>query len=66
MTRKVPAAITPQACAPSAPRVNAASPTVSGRFSGELITISGQRNSFQCAVTETIAKAISAGLASGR
>ena len=66
MTRNVPAAITPQACAPSAPRVNVASPTVSGRLSGELMTISGQRNSFQCAVTETIEKAISEGFASGR
>ena len=65
MTMSVPAAMTPQACAPSAPRVKAASPTVSGRFYGELMTISGHRNSFQCAVTDTIANARNAGAASG-
>ena len=32
---------------------------------GLLITISGHRNSFQCAVTETMAKAIRPGLAIG-
>ena len=42
-TRSVPAAMTPQACAPSWPRVNAASPTVRGRLSGELMTIKGHR-----------------------
>src|SRR6186713_195255 len=46
ITISVPAAMVPQACVPSAVAVNTESPTVSGRLSGELITIRGHRKSF--------------------
>ena len=55
----------PQAEPASAPDAKDASPTVSTWFDGEDTAISGHRNSFQCAVTETIAKATSPGRASG-
>ena len=65
ITIKVPAAIVPQAWVPSAVAVKTESPTVRGRLSGELITISGQRKSFQWLVTETMAKAEKLGSESG-
>src|SRR5208283_2520305 len=64
-TIAVPAATTPQAEPASAPEANEARPTVSTWLRGEDSTISGQRNSFQCAVTDTTAKAIRPGRASG-
>src|SRR5262249_23761825 len=66
MQSRVAAALTRQGWAPSGPRVKVASPTVSGRRSGELMTISGHKNSFQWVVTEMMEKLITAGRASGR
>lgn len=65
ITISVPAAMVPQACVPSAVLVKTERPTVSGRLSGELITISGHRKSFQWLVTEMIANAEKLGIDSG-
>ena len=64
-TKNVPAAMTPHSDPASAPEVKDARPTVSTWFDGEDVAISGHRNSFQCAVTETIANATRPGRASG-
>ena len=64
-TRKVPAATMPQAEPASAPEANVASPTVRTWFLGEETAIKGHKNSFQCAVSETTAKAMRPGCASG-
>src|SRR5271168_3070940 len=64
-TRNVPAAMTPHSEPASAPEVNDASPTVSTWLRGEDSAINGHRNSFQCVVTETMAKAVSPGRAKG-
>src|ERR1700733_5803804 len=64
-TSTVPAATIPQAEPASDPEANEASPTVRTWFLGDESAISGHKNSFQCAVTETIAKATRPGRASG-
>jgi hypothetical protein len=49
----------------SAPDAKEARPTVNTWLDGEETAIKGHKNSFQCAVTETIAKAARPGRANG-
>src|SRR5215472_12999446 len=64
-TRNVPAATTPQADPASAPDANEARPTVKTWLRGEEVAINGHKNSFQCALIDTIANATSPGRAKG-
>src|ERR1700722_20296755 len=64
-TKKVPAATTPHSEPASAPEVKEARPTVSTWVEGDDVAIKGHRNSFQWAVTDTIANATRPGRARG-